>query len=851
MTHRNASQQCGSAVLVLLAILGLATLLFVAIGSWAIRGQNERNQNTEESLARAKEALIAYAVSTDPAAARIGDLPCPYPDEDGPQPPSCGNAAGTTGQSTRLGRLPWRELGQDRLTDSSGETLWYAVSNNFKRNTSAGAINSATLGTITIRDSSNSIQFDATANSGVAAVIIAPGPPLGDQRRGTVAERNDPHNYLEAAAGEDNADFADNSLNGFIAGPVRDSSGNVLSNDRILVVTRDELIAAVERRVAREALACLANYPGTIPWPAPLSVPISYAGTPGTYFGRFPMSTANLNQSRSIGEIADRVDVARIALSSIDAMAPETEAARKSAAATLLAVSRELASAVVVLDRLLSLTISQSATATNLLTGTTGSLAVASSSTTAQRRADNSLLAAQNLLRTIEKSGTDLFLPALGAAIDEMQLQLTEDRLPSEAKPTAVANWAAVVTAKALALRALADEANVADDAIRSAAKVLKQSSLSTVATASQPTATGIVTLVSTSAIATANTATALRDTIALQAKPIRSLASGAATYSRALSAFRASGNPLQFGALADAAAALKASINAIPDHTDAIQVAKSSVVAAIDNLIGFGTQVSLADITSGGIVVLNRGNDLLTLVVADANTRGVSVAPYHLSKLIVTLQNRRDDYVTSPSSSKLTTLKQAGSDLSAYIDQRIASTAGTLDGVGSYVVLAKGLNDTLVAAATQAGDAPSAQNISRALIAAGNAVSAARVVDKEVAAVPGTGVDLDWDSEAGGKCRSLGWWGRNGWIDYVLYQITDPSRDVGGNLTVDGHGAHQIVVLVAGRALSSQVRPSASVADYLEGTNFHTSRNAPAISPVPAFTHGAVSATFNDQLGY
>ncbi len=851
MQRINASHQCGSAVLVLLAIVGVAALLFVAVGSWAIRSQNERAQITEESLARAKEALIAFAVSTDPSAARIGDLPCPYPDEDGPQPSSCGNAAGTTGQSTRLGRLPWRDLGQDRLTDSSNETLWYAVSNNFKRNTSAGAINSATLGTITIRDSLNSIQFDATANAGVAAVIIAPGPPLGDQRRGTVAERNNPHNYLEVTAGEDNADFADNSLNGFIAGPVRDNSGNVLSNDRILVVTRDELIAAVERRVAREALACLANYPGAIPWPAPLSVPISYAGIPGTYFGRFPLSTANLNQSRSIGEIADRVDLARIALSSIDAMAPETEAARKSAAATLLAVSRELASAVVVLDRLLSLTISQSATATNLLTATTGSLAVASSST-ARRRADNSLLAAQSLLSTIEKSGTDLFLPALGAAIDDMQLQLIETRLPSEGNATAVARWAADVSVNAQALGALADEANVADAGISSAATALKQSSQSTVATASQSTATGFFALVRASAAATATAATNLRDTIALQAKSINSLEARVATYSRALSAFRASGNSLQFGTLADSAVALKASVNAIPEHTDTIRVAKSSVVGAIDNLIGLlATRASLADITSSGILVLSTGNDLETLVVADANTRGTSVAPYHLNKLIDNLQIRRDDYVTSPSSSKLSSLKQAGTDLSTYIDQRIARTAGMLDGVGSYVVLAKSLNDTLVAAAMQAVDAPSAQNISRALVAAGNAVSAARVVDKEVAAVPGTGVDLDWDSEVGANCRSLGWWGRNGWIDYVLYQITDPSRDVGGNLTVDGHGAYQIVVLVAGRDLISQVRPSTSVADYLEGTNFHASRNPPAISPVPAFTHGAVSATFNDQLGY
>ncbi|MGB7992033.1 MAG: hypothetical protein WCF44_21730 [Candidatus Methylophosphatis roskildensis] len=832
-----------------MAILGLAALLLVALGTRAVRNQNERDRITEESLARAKEALIAFAVSTVPNAMRIGDLPCPYPDDDGPQPPSCGNAAGTTGQSTRLGRLPWRDLGQDKLTDSSGETLWYAVSNSFKRSTSAGAINSETLGTITVRDSSNSIQFDASSTTGVVAVVIAPGPPLDSQRRGSVAERADPHNYLEAARGEDNADFVDNDRNGFIAGPVRDNVGNVLSNDRILVITRDELIAAVERRVGREALACLANYPGTIPWPAPLSVPVEYAGNVGTYFGRFPLSVANLNLSRSIGEIADRVDAARIALSAIDPTNPETEGPRKSAANTLLAVSRELVAAITVLDRVLSQLVLQVAAAADLLTGPTGSLARATRST-AQQRADNALAATRTVSDTMKRSGTDLFVPALNVAIGEMELASNPPR--SGANSTAIANWAANVTSKTQALGILADEASVTDDDIRTAATVLKQSSVDAAATASQPVSTNdFVNQVSMAASATASAAIGLREAIAIQFQSINSLESRAAAYSRALSSFRALNSSQHFAPLAAAADGLNASINAFRGRTPAIQAAKLVAQVAIRNLVGLGAQSSLVDIGLAGTLVSSEANTLLTVVVADANDRGLNVALFHLNELTQSLETRRDEFVANPTNGNLTGLKQGGADLSAYIDQRIAGTAGRLDGVGSYVVLAQDLGESLVAAASVAVDAPSTQNIAAAETAAASAIPVARAVTAAVPALPGTGVDLDWDSQVGTNCKSSGWWGRSGWIDCVLYQITDPSHEVRGNLTVDGNGEYQIVVAVAGRRVSTQTRPSPVVSGYLEGTNAEASRNPPATAAVPGFAHGGLSPTFNDQLAY
>jgi hypothetical protein len=69
------------------------------------------------------------------------------------------------GASNVLGRLPWRSLKLERLTDGSGEPLWYAVSSGF-----------GSSSTIT-NNSTGNIVIDGSANP-VVAVIIAPGPAL-------------------------------------------------------------------------------------------------------------------------------------------------------------------------------------------------------------------------------------------------------------------------------------------------------------------------------------------------------------------------------------------------------------------------------------------------------------------------------------------------------------------------------------------------------------------------------------------------------------------------------------------------------------------------------------------------
>lgn len=302
--HRRSPR--GFALVVLLAILTVGILYFVVGQLDAVSAARKQEEMTSQALAEAKEALIAFAVSVDLSGTkRPGDLPCPDLNDDGLAEASCGSGAGSN-QAQRLGRLPWRTLGLSELVDGGSEHLWYAVSNSFKNNTRRIPLNSDTTGTITIRDNAGNILLDASAvpSNGVVAVIIAPGPPLrrqdGLQQDRSAANINNPLHYLDNIASDDNADFDEivTKTNGFFAGPVPDpvDPRAVIANDRITFITRDEIMAAIEKRVAAEVMNCLVNYAaqpsngGRYPWAVdlPSSAGGTYDDVANTLFGRVP-----------------------------------------------------------------------------------------------------------------------------------------------------------------------------------------------------------------------------------------------------------------------------------------------------------------------------------------------------------------------------------------------------------------------------------------------------------------------------------------------------------------------------------------------------------------------------------
>lgn len=317
-------KQRGAALMIMLVIMvmGAATFLVSSFNSSVL--QVGRDKITADALAQAKEALISYAASvtlTPSGSKRPGDLPCPDTNNDGLAESSCGNASGSTGQNMRLGRLPWKTLGLPDLRDSSGERLWYAVSNNFKNNTRTALLNSDTPGTITVFASAGNILYngDTTVGTGAVAVIIAPGDTLQRTDKTTPQDRsitgiNAPENYLDIALGEDNANFVDgSSTNGFIQGRIKDNSGNVILNDQLLVITQNNIMQAIQKRVASEVKQCLNEYAkdpqnkGRYPWAAKLDPanPVNYTDSSNQLFGRIPDNPFNNTVNDSNDQMND------------------------------------------------------------------------------------------------------------------------------------------------------------------------------------------------------------------------------------------------------------------------------------------------------------------------------------------------------------------------------------------------------------------------------------------------------------------------------------------------------------------------------------------------------------------
>lgn len=302
--------------MMVIMVLGTAAFLTSSLNSTSLL--IARDKVTADALAQAKEALIGYAVKVQvsnstsciPNCTRPGDLPCPDTNDDGVSESSCGNASGSTGQTSRLGRLPWKTLDLPDLRDGSGERLWYAVSNNFKYNQrtacaspgEAGCLNSDTMGTISVSSPDGAILHDGGGSTGVAAVILAPGDVLhradGTQQDRSSAGVNIPGNYLDIATiggnTEDNADFTDgSSSNGFIQGRIKDGNGRTIVNDQLLTVSQADIMQSVQKRVVAEVRLCLEDYAnnnnGRYPWAAPLyDLGTNYSDNDGYYFGRVP-----------------------------------------------------------------------------------------------------------------------------------------------------------------------------------------------------------------------------------------------------------------------------------------------------------------------------------------------------------------------------------------------------------------------------------------------------------------------------------------------------------------------------------------------------------------------------------
>lgn len=326
--HRRActrSSQRGAALLIfaLLLIIGLLGTLFSHLNSTTQATQ--RTQVTQEALAQAKEALLAYAATHD----RPGVLPCPDTNNDG-----SGNPDGDLGCYSRIGRLPWRQLKLPDLRDGNGERLWYAVSAEFANVPSGQVVNNEEstglinlCGSTGCGDASPIPIPSATApypTANLAAIVFSAGVPLsGNNRQDGVDMTPDPAinvdpakkalNYLDSAT-LDSKTFSNSSGssngNDFVAA---NQSGTF--NDLLLPLSAVEVFANVNKRMENKATLteianCIVEYGKNnkdpadhrLPWSGPLLIDVGdvtkFDDSAGLKSGRLPYYLANsTNQS--------------------------------------------------------------------------------------------------------------------------------------------------------------------------------------------------------------------------------------------------------------------------------------------------------------------------------------------------------------------------------------------------------------------------------------------------------------------------------------------------------------------------------------------------------------------------
>jgi len=316
---RNTTKQRGVILLIVAAVLVLAGLSMLLAMFDDTTVEAKRNQKTAEALAQAKEALIGRAVSNDN---RPGSLPCPdlITNISG-NVPNDGVADLFSGKicQSYIGRLPWRTLGLPDLRDGHGERLWYALSPNF---TDSDKLSNGTTPPVRIINSDTLGQLVVTGASpanDVVAIIFAPGPALvlvnqqRDSANPASAISNTVANFLEAENAAGGAIYSEAFLRG--GTPTADDVTNVTYtsavvniavsttfNDKLLAITRSDLMPLMEKRVVQEARICLdshaLNNGQRYPWAVPVTTPTTplsgMVSAPNTFFGRFQRDLVGL-----------------------------------------------------------------------------------------------------------------------------------------------------------------------------------------------------------------------------------------------------------------------------------------------------------------------------------------------------------------------------------------------------------------------------------------------------------------------------------------------------------------------------------------------------------------------------
>jgi hypothetical protein len=338
--NKPLTKQKGAVLILMAFIIGLGVLAYMLHAFDPTRLRLEQDKKTYETLNEAKQALIAWSVSHQYTPGQM-----PWPDRhldpgiyDGSsdcattafqysnllgQLPSLPDTSPcldrNTGLSVYAGLSTYPSLGQE-FRDGQGNRLWYAVSRNLVRKYDAPAsdpiinpnsINAPTYQWLQVLDRNGNLVSDR-----VAVVILASGDALPGQSRAGAADASQ---FLDGfqigAAVFNNRGYATEDED-FIMG---DDSRNVSPNDptfvqpynfndKLVYITIDELMAALEKRVGEQVRTTLKTYQDTngyypyatqLGTTANLSCWQNAAGTDGLKEGLLPANYQSCSYART------------------------------------------------------------------------------------------------------------------------------------------------------------------------------------------------------------------------------------------------------------------------------------------------------------------------------------------------------------------------------------------------------------------------------------------------------------------------------------------------------------------------------------------------------------------------
>lgn len=344
--NRLLVKQKGAALILMAFILGLGAAVYVLKTYNADAARANQDEKTYQALRDAKVALIAWAVNYSSSP---GQMPWPDRNGDGNYDGSSDCFAGTFDYGFLLGQLPnkpatspcldpnsglfvyaglstYPSLGQE-FFDGQGNRLWYAVSRNMIYDyehsenpiINPGMINAPHTNTPYMRQSGTQsypwlMVLDRNGkliSDRVAAVIIAPGSPNENQSRSSSAPNASEFldGFKIGAANYKNSDsaLADED---FIIGedgrnvPISDTGfvKPYYFNDKLVYITIDELMAAVEKRVGEQVRSSLKVYKetnGYYPYAAKLGTTVMYSGAQNLTNGFLPVNSQKCNYNTS------------------------------------------------------------------------------------------------------------------------------------------------------------------------------------------------------------------------------------------------------------------------------------------------------------------------------------------------------------------------------------------------------------------------------------------------------------------------------------------------------------------------------------------------------------------------